>query len=85
MNDYRQLAIRYLKNNKKRTFLTILGAALSTMILFAFLNSMMSLYVTHEESLKKMPDELTIAALVVLLISYIFAIFIKRSHFGTGR
>lgn len=75
MNDYRQLAIRYLKNNKKRTFLTILGAALSTMILFAFLNCMMSLYVTYEESLKKIPDELTIAALAVLLVSYIFAIF----------
>ncbi len=75
MNDYRKLAIRYLKNNKKRTFLTILGAALSTMILFAFLNSMMSLYVTYEESLKKIPDELTIAALAVLLVSYIFAIF----------
>lgn len=75
MNDYRQLAIRYLKNNKKRTFLTILGAALSTMILFAFLNSMMSLYVTYEESLKKIPDELTIAVLAVLLISYLFAIF----------
>lgn len=75
MKDYRQLAIRYLKNNKKRTLLTILGAALSTMILFAFLNSMMSLYMTYEETLKKMPDELMIAALVVLLISYIFAIF----------
>ncbi len=75
MKDYRQLAIRYLKSNKKRTFLTILGASLSTMILFAFLNSVMSLYVTYEETLKKMPDELMIAALVVLLISYIFAIF----------
>lgn len=75
MNDYRQLAIRYLKNNKKRTLLTILGAALSTMVLFAFLNSMMSLYVTYKDALEARPDEYLILALLVLLISYIFAIF----------
>ena len=42
VKDYKQLAVRYLKHNKKRTLLTILGVALSTMILFAFLNRLIS-------------------------------------------
>ena len=51
MKDYKQLAVRYLKHNKKRTLLTILGVALSTMILFAFLNAMLSLYFTKRDEL----------------------------------
>lgn len=53
MNDYKQLASRYLKHNKKRTLLTILGVALSTMILFAFLNAMLSLYFTKRDELRE--------------------------------
>lgn len=53
MNDYKQLANRYLKHNKKRTVLTILGVALSTMILFAFLNAMLSLYFTKRDELRE--------------------------------
>ena len=34
MNDYRQLAVRYLKQNKKRTIITIAGTAFMVMILF---------------------------------------------------
>lgn len=53
MNDYKQLASRYLKHNKKRTFLTIFGVAISTMILFAFLNAMLSLYCTKRDDLQE--------------------------------
>ncbi len=60
MTDYKQLAIRYLKYNKKRTGITILGVALSTMILFAFLNSMLSLYVTkRNEAMELAGKEIT--------------------------
>ena len=53
VKDYKQLAVRYLKHNKKRTLLTILGVALSTMILFAFLNAMLSLYFTKRDELRE--------------------------------
>ncbi len=53
MNDYKQLAVRYLKHNKKRTFLTIFGVAISAMILFAFLNAMLSLYFTKRDDLQE--------------------------------
>lgn len=46
MKDFKQLAGRYLAYNKKRTILTILGVALSAMILFVLINTIMSLYVT---------------------------------------
>ena len=53
MNDYKQLASRYLKHNKKRTVLTIFGVAISTMMLFAFLNAMLSLYFTQRDDLQE--------------------------------
>lgn len=53
MNDYKQLASRYLKHNKKRTVLTIFGVAISTMILFAFLNAILSLYFTKRDDLQE--------------------------------
>ena len=46
MKDFKQLAGRYLAYNKKRTVLTMLGVALSAMILFVLINTIMSLYVT---------------------------------------
>lgn len=46
MKDFKQLAGRYLAYNKKRTILTILGVALSAVILFVLINTIMSLYVT---------------------------------------
>ncbi len=46
MKDFKQLAGKYLAYNKKRTMLTILGVALSAMILFVLINTIMSLYVT---------------------------------------
>jgi len=53
VNDYKQLASRYLKHNKKRTVLTIFGVAISTMMLFAFLNAMLSLYFTQRDDLQE--------------------------------
>ncbi len=47
MKNYKELAFKYLMINKKRTVLTILGVALSTMILFVFLNSVLSFLVTQ--------------------------------------
>ena len=38
MDNYISLAMRYLKLNKKRTYLTVFGASVATMILFAVLN-----------------------------------------------
>lgn len=53
VTDYKQLAWKYLKYNKKRTILTILGVALSVMILFAFINSVLSYYVTERSMVRK--------------------------------
>ncbi len=53
MKDYRQLAKKYLAYNKKRTMLTILGVALSAMILFVFINTVMSLYVTSRNETRE--------------------------------
>ena len=38
MEDYRELAGRYLKQNKRRSFLTALGCMIVAALLFAFLN-----------------------------------------------
>ncbi|MCM1496463.1 MAG: ABC transporter permease [Bacteroides sp.] len=38
MNSYRMLAVRYLKMNKKRSLITILGVIITTVILFTVLN-----------------------------------------------
>lgn len=38
MNNYKTLAIRYLKMNKKRSLITILGVVITTVILFTILN-----------------------------------------------
>ena len=46
MKDLKELAGRYLAFNKKRTILTILGVALSAMVLFVLMNTILSFYVT---------------------------------------
>lgn len=38
MKDYRMLAVRYLKQNKQRSIITILGTTLTVMILYSLLN-----------------------------------------------
>ena len=39
MTNYIQLAIKYLQQNKHRSFITILGAAVTVTILYALLNT----------------------------------------------
>ncbi len=46
MKDFKELAGKYLAFNKKRTVLTILGVALSSMVLFVLMNTIMSFYIT---------------------------------------
>lgn len=53
MKDYKQLAWKYLISNKKRMMITVLGVALSVMILFAFMNSALSIYVTERNAVRK--------------------------------
>lgn len=53
MRDFKQLAGKYLAYNKKRTVLTILGVALSSMVLFVLINTIMSLYMTSRDELRK--------------------------------
>lgn len=59
MNDFKQLAEKYLAFNKRRSVLTIFGVSLSAMILFILINSSMSLYMT---ALKKTREEVTYEA-----------------------
>lgn len=53
MKDFKQLAGKYLAFNKRRTGLTILGVALSTMVLFVLINTVMSLYVTSRNEARE--------------------------------
>lgn len=46
MKDFKELAGRYLAFNKRRTILTILGVALSSMVLFVLINTILSFYIT---------------------------------------
>lgn len=46
MKDFKELAGKYLAFNKKRTILTILGVALSAMVLFVLINTILSFYIT---------------------------------------
>lgn len=42
MTDYRQLAVIYLKHNKKRCLVTVMGVALCVVILFVIMNFRLS-------------------------------------------
>ena len=53
MKDYKQLAYRYLIQNKKRTALTVMGVALSVMIIFAFINGMISFWITQRNACRE--------------------------------
>lgn len=53
MKDFKELAGKYLAFNKKRTMLTILGVALSSMVLFVLINTIMSLYITSRDEARE--------------------------------
>ena len=38
MNDYRQMSIKYLQLNKRRSLVTVLGVAIAVAVLYAILN-----------------------------------------------
>ncbi len=56
MDNYKQLALRYLKLNKKRSVVTILGAAITVTILFALLNIGWSAVLHYRSSLRAEQD-----------------------------
>lgn len=56
MDNYISLAIRYLKLNKKRTYLTVFGASVAAMILFAVLNMGWSYVLNQRKMLRADKD-----------------------------
>ena len=56
MKDYKQLAIRYLKMNRRRSLVTILGAVIATMVLYCILNLGWSKLLQYREQIREQGD-----------------------------
>lgn len=56
MSDYRILAIRYLKQNKRRSMITIIGATLTVVLLYAMLNLGWSYLLNYRQQLREKQD-----------------------------
>lgn len=56
MTDYRRLAVIYLKHNRKRCLVTVLGVALCVIILFVIMNLGVSYIVTQREAQREKTD-----------------------------
>ena len=56
MENYTKLSIKYLKFQKKRTILTILGVALASGILFVILTLYFSNFINTRDALRKQAD-----------------------------
>lgn len=56
MNNYKTLAIRYLKMNKKRSLITIFGVVITTTILFTILNFGLCLLLAQREKVREDED-----------------------------
>ena len=56
MSNYKMLAIRYLKMNKKRSLLTILGVIITTVILFTILNLGLCFLLNQREKAREIED-----------------------------
>lgn len=56
MKDYKQLAIRYLKMNRRRSLVTILGAMIATMVLYCILNLGWSKLLQYRDQLREKAD-----------------------------
>lgn len=56
MSNYKMLAIRYLKMNKKRSLLTILGVVITTVILFTILNLGLCYLLNRREKEREIED-----------------------------
>lgn len=62
MEDFRELGNRYLKQNRKRSFITVLGCMIVAMLLFVFLN-VMSNWVDSERAAVRKTDDFEILIL----------------------
>lgn len=56
MTDYKQLAVIYLKHNRKRCLVTVLGVALCVIILFVIMNLGVSYIVTQRDAQREKTD-----------------------------
>lgn len=56
MKDYKQLAIRYLKMNRRRSLVTIFGAVIATMVLYCILNLGWSKLLQYREQIREQGD-----------------------------
>ena len=56
MENYTRLSIKYLKFQKKRTILTILGVALASGILFVILTLYFSNFINTRDALRRQAD-----------------------------
>lgn len=68
MKDYRQLAFRYIKKNLRRSIFTIIGVAISTIMVFTVFNLGMNFVPSVKE------DARTVFTLSVIFVSYILSI-----------
>ncbi len=53
MNNYKELAVKYLKINKRRSTLTVIGAALSVMVIYLILNLAWSFVLYERETIRE--------------------------------
>lgn len=56
MDNYKQIAVRYLKLNKKRSLLTVIGVTVAVTVLYAALNLGWSVLLTQRENLRDIQD-----------------------------
>lgn len=56
MNNYKAIAFRYLKLNKKRSIVTVLGVVVAVTVLYAILNIGWSVLLMQRESLREIQD-----------------------------
>lgn len=56
MGNYRQLAIRYLKMNKRRSLVTIFGVIVATTVLYVMLNLGWSALLKHRDNIREQGD-----------------------------
>ena len=56
MTDYKKLAIYYLKASKRRSMITIIGVAITVIVLYAGLNLAYSFFLNGREEVRKEAD-----------------------------
>ena len=56
MDNYRTLAVRYLKMNKRRSIVTVMGVAVAVMVLYMILNLGWSAVLHEREKIREEND-----------------------------